>query len=288
MSEPDPNLLADSSELDRNKSPLTLKITSGVEVYLKDKGFKPIETEVPIEDGWVADVASVIVPTPTELIAMKLVPRKPRMADDWSFWRVKFGDKYWETPEYKQKQAQVAEHTAQWNALIQAYVPPFTAVVEVKTTKGDFQRDDKWIRPSPVSLRYLAIPAGMLKRHEYPQDWFILEFSAEGKLLRVAQEGKFLEIPPEKKMWIIHNIALRRHHRTEHVWLRGVRKKFLAEQSEKKQHNRVSNIVMAMKDILYGIYATPEETMRYHGVKWESLPFYAKKEIEALFGKLKL
>ncbi len=48
---------------DLNKSKLTENVTEAVIVWLKEKGFKPVQTEVRIANGWVADIASILRPT---------------------------------------------------------------------------------------------------------------------------------------------------------------------------------------------------------------------------------
>jgi len=64
---------------DRNKTDLTHAVTQAAMTWLDERGFKPVETEVEIARGWVADLASAIFPTPTELINLKLIPHRP----DW-------------------------------------------------------------------------------------------------------------------------------------------------------------------------------------------------------------
>src|SRR5690242_1203826 len=71
MSEPLPTM-------DRNKTELTHRVTAAASLYLSECGFKPVETEVPIEQGWIADIAGACQPTPTELTKMKLVPPRAR------------------------------------------------------------------------------------------------------------------------------------------------------------------------------------------------------------------
>jgi hypothetical protein len=48
---------------DLNKSKLTENVTEAVIVWLKEKGLKPVQTEVRIANGWVADIASILRPT---------------------------------------------------------------------------------------------------------------------------------------------------------------------------------------------------------------------------------
>jgi len=276
-----------SDSVEANKSPLTHAITSGVQTYLKDKGFKPIETEVPVEPGWVADVASVIVPTNTELQNMKLVPRKPA----WPSY-VRTNEENWWNNEVNTKIRQKHEEKMkEWKAKVDAIPAPLTALVEVKTTRSDWYGDPKWNKSSPTNLRYLAIPAGLLKRPEFPQGWFVLEFNVEGRLLRVAQEGIVSSIDAEKRMWTIHEIALKRHHRTEAVWMRSVMKRFNARQTEYKQDYRVGNVIRALVDVLHGgqkHYRKPttvEECFQCHRMDFKKLSWANQAEVKDLWGK---
>ena len=60
------------SQLDLNKTPLTHRITALAAAFLDAHGFKPVETEVPVASGWVADVASFVYPTMTEAKKLRL------------------------------------------------------------------------------------------------------------------------------------------------------------------------------------------------------------------------
>ncbi len=58
-----------------NKTPLTNQITNAVAAWMDNRGFKPVETEVTVAGGWVADLAGVIVPTRGAAPAARLVQR---------------------------------------------------------------------------------------------------------------------------------------------------------------------------------------------------------------------
>lgn len=273
------NLAWSSDNLDKNKSSLTHKITAGVQTYLDERGFKPIETEVPVANEWVADVASVTVPTETELQKMKLVGPCPH--HQWS------GPNGWKQtlPIFQQKYAA-------WKQTVDALPNMITAVVEIKTTKADFQRDDKWTRSSPANLRYIAIPSGMLTRSEFPVGWWVLEFGVKGKLLRVAQKGNLDIVRVEDQLNVVHAIAIRRDHRTRYEWLRGIRKQFNARQTEQKQHYRVEKIASAMLDVINGggpllKHNTPEACFDFHRIKFSSLSQHTREEIRKLWGIVK-
>jgi len=51
---------------DQNKTELTRKVTAGAATWLTNLGAKPVETEVHVRQGWIADLAAVWCPTRTE------------------------------------------------------------------------------------------------------------------------------------------------------------------------------------------------------------------------------
>jgi hypothetical protein len=93
--------------LDRNKTDLTRFVTACSIGYLADKGFKPIETEVAVAQGWITDVASFCYPTQTEIKKIKL--KSPRISIDSDFYEICF-----------------------------MYGHLLTALIEIKTTRADF------------------------------------------------------------------------------------------------------------------------------------------------------
>jgi hypothetical protein len=292
------------SKLDKNKTDLTHRITSGASTYLSERGFKPIETEVKLSDHWVSDIAGVVEPTLTELQKMKIIPRKPQSVYFRSFapesFFKKYGNDYWkndlykQTPEYKKYEVKNAEQKIKlkdWHDITKTTPSLLTALVEVKVSRSDFTRDSKWTRTSPANLRYLAVPCGMLKRSEYPVGWWVVECDASGQVRRLAQEGTLETVKTEQQMWVIHNIAVRRHHRTEHKWLRDITKGFNAHQTIKKQNYRVSNIVEAMLNVVKsgGRFneKDAEDCFRSHNIDYNRLPDYTKRNINSLWGVAK-
>jgi hypothetical protein len=196
--------------------------------------------------------------------------------------RAKYGADYWKSDEFKALQEERAEQFRVWKQLTEAIPSPLTALVEVKVTRSDFQRDDKWLRPSPVNLRYLAVPKGMLKPEEYPVGWFVLEFNNEGKLLKLSQQGSLEKVDIERQMWIIHEIALRRHHRTEHTWMRDTMKRFNASQTEQRQDLRIRNVVGAIVEVIEGhsYGKTPEEIFSFRRIPFDKLTHWDKEKLK--------
>ena len=95
-------------------------------------------------------------------------------------------------------------------------------------------------------------------------------------------------------MWTIHEIALRRHHRTEHVWMKDVSRRFNAQMTEYRQEMRVSNIVRAVLDVVEGPaqratapgrppFKSPEECFGHHRIKWSSVPWHCQKQLQTLW-----
>ena len=287
--------------LDKNKSNLTHRITAGASTYLSDRGFKPIETEVKVAKHWLSDIAGVVEPTMTEMQQMKLVPKKPIVKSFYSgapkSFFDKYGNQYWQNNDYKNSDAykkykiKVAGHQKKykdWLDLVETLPALLTAVIEVKVSRGDFTRDVKWDKTSPVNLRYLAVPCGMLKRNEYPVGWWILECDASGKVQRLAQEGTLETVKIEQQLSVIHNIAVRRHHRTEYKWLRDMSKQFNANETKIKQNMRTSNIVKAIIAVTQSGGRTggnnAKECFKVHDVDWNVLQEPVKEEINSLWG----
>lgn len=244
--------------LDRNKSDLTHKVTDAAYQWLEAHGFKPVETEVPMpwEDGhkgWIADLASVIVPTQTELIAMRMIPRPPR----W---------------EYKGKNEGYEAKRAAWEAL---YVPLdrlMTCLVEVKVTRSDFRGDHKWNRIAPADLSFLAVPAGVVRPEEWPEGWGILEFKDDA--IRKVRNPIPRVATVEQRFSIVYSILVRRDHRTRYAENRQWQREERIEQAEHVASQRLGNLIDAVRDIAAGKFwwskepiRSIEEALNYHGLK---------------------
>ncbi len=175
---------------DLNKSRLTENVTQAVIVWLKEKGFKPVQTEVRITNGWVADIASILRPTQTELLDLKLIRKPPK----WS-------------PETR-------KDVAEWSADVREMKRQiFTSLVEVKTSRNDFISDHKWDLPQPTNLAYLAVPKGLISEGEWPVGWGILEFSDD--LIRARRWARQVNSPPELQRDVIFEVLMRLFHTTD-------------------------------------------------------------------------
>ena len=130
---------------DQNKTELTKQITAATCFWLDERGCKPVENEVTVDRGWIADIASVVCPSNTELQDLKLIRRAPK----------------WSKPEQREA----------WEAEVAAIACMMTVVVEVKTSRGDFLGDKKWTSAPIADLSWIAAPAGLIGESERPQGW---------------------------------------------------------------------------------------------------------------------
>jgi hypothetical protein len=242
---------------DANKLPLTKKINEGASLYLKERGFKPIETEVFIQKGWVADIAGVCVPTRTEAIKMKLLKSKPQSKYDKII--LENG-----RCQYKLNKER-SEKRDLWEAQYQKIESPLTAIIEVKISRGDWKKDKKWSLNPPANINYLAIPNGLLKKEEFPKGWWVLECNDDGKVRKCSQIGNVFNISEENKMWLIYNIAHRRANRTDYQYWRELNKQIRDNQNKRENLRRMSKVIKAILDIVEG--KTIEESFLWNGIK---------------------
>lgn len=264
---------------DRNKTELTHRVTAAVMRWLSKKGFKPVETEVPVDAGWVADVAGVIEPTETELIKLKLVPPKPRYKSPDGDYR----EEGWKRLNRACYQAWDESKYQPWKAICERVPTPLTALVEVKTSLNDFRKDDKWTRPAPASLRYLAIPAGMVRPSELPSGWWILEYRQDQ--VRMTRKGEAASISVEQCMRTILAIAIRRDHHTRHARLRAAQKVERAEFGEREtlvRLNKAISLILAIRRGGLDADDTLERVLSLHRIK--RLPAHTLDRLRTMWG----
>ena len=244
--------------LDKNKTPLTHKITAVAVDHLDLMGFKPVETEVPVADGWVADVASFIYPTPTEAKKLKLIEGRSQ--------------------EY---------HELQFR-----HGPMLTALVEVKISRSDFTKDEvrKFSNPyPPAHLCYLAYPTGLLDEEEIPAGWIGLVMSKNGeRLIKVCRSWSIKVYPqhPGDVADFIAQIAIRRDHRTRYKALRELRRAHNARETNDRKVEKISRVIRALVAALTNesSYAdnTLDEILQRFG--FTKLPAYTQEGLTTLEG----
>lgn len=235
--------------IDRNKTPLTHLVTQRAVFWLDRVGFKPVETEVGVAEHWVADVAGVCTPTTTELIELRLLKSSPK------FPREKSG-RDWQLPPTPEHEARVAAwqvKQAAWEAARDALPKLLTASVEVKTSVNDFKRDDKWERPWPTNLCYLAMPTGLIPQDRWPKGWGIILTSADGQRLLRVFPGELRESPTERQRDVVLALAVRRDHATRYQRMRDVQKKLRIDQNEGKSLTRMTDAIRFVMAVAGGM-----------------------------------
>lgn len=250
---------------DRNKTQLTHDVTQAVGLWMDGHGFKPVETEVPICLGWCADLAGVIVPTQTELIALKMIPRAPK-------WQAYDGEKY-EGPS----EAYIA-----WERRRDDLLGAMTCLVEVKTSRGDFLGDKKWDAALPTDLAFLAFQKGLIAEEEWPQRWGILQFSPDGGI-RLLRDPYRNQISMEQNLSTVLAIAVRRDHHTRYARWREIQKQQRVEEGERKAFTRIGDIARFLIRVARGEGESLERLMLFSSVSRE-LPEWVMESVKELWG----
>lgn len=244
--------------LDRNKTDLTHKITDAASQWLDNHGFKPVETEVCMpwstngenQKGWIADLASVICPTQTELINLRFVKRPPQY-------------------RYGHKNEDYEERRAAWDTEFNKVFRRMTCLVEVKTSRSDFMGDRKWKLTPPTDLAWIALAPGIATVDECPEGWGILVM--RGDLINQVRVPKPRVATVEEQLHVIYQIAIRRDHRTRYAQEREYSKEERLQRAVDASQAR--DIVHAIRDIVTGQFGSSEfpiesaeQAFSYHGI----------------------
>jgi hypothetical protein len=262
---------------DRNKTPLTHEVTTAAISWLNEHGFKPIETEVGIAPGWIADLAAVIQPTRTEAQNLRIVGRKPKYpspGQDWTRPRI---PGWYGTPEYL---AWEQRHKA-WEQSYLAIPQPCTCVVEVKTSTSDFRGDRKWTADPVADLSYLAIPAMLIGEADWPDGWGVLLY-AEGKC-RVGRWAPMRPAMDRQRMDTVLSIAVRRDHNTRYARLRELQRTQRVERNERFNRSRLSDMIRMVADVCEAKHATLDDTISWHASRVR-VPEDVRARLEKMWG----
>lgn len=203
-----------SESLDRNKTPLTHVATATAAAWLSGIGCKPVETEVGLGHGWIADLAGFWSPTMTEASRHKLL--KALVPEEVSG---NTHDKFvWCSRRCGGR---------------------LTVVVEVKTSRGDYLADvgrkigTTTKRPSldpPAHLCVLACPPGVVTDQEHlAWGWATLKLSADcSRVVKFDGGWNYNPQSPGQIEDLIAGVAERRHNVTQYAALRRWAKAYRA------------------------------------------------------------
>jgi hypothetical protein len=198
--------------MDENKTALTHRVTATSAAYL---------------DGWIADLASYWYPTVTEAKKLHL-DRHAR---------------------------EILGTTAE-----SAYVTlprvfgsgPFTVVVEVKTARGDFARDDRKWQQWPAHICCVAYPGGVVDK--VPEGWYGLEVSKDGRTLRKVHRTWASPHAQHSGLVIdfVAAVGIRRDHRTRYAATRAFLKAYRAEEQEQKKRHSAGRLLEGLAAWIQG------------------------------------
>jgi len=228
---------------DRNKTPLTTRITATAAAYLDGAGFKPVETEVPVAPGWTADLASYIYPSPTQAHRLRLVAKR----------RVRHNYFPVDDKAYRELQYRTG--------------PLLTALVEVKITAGDLKKDaDRKFAAAhpPAHLCYLAYPKGLIAPEAVPCGWIGLETTADGRrIIRRHQPIGTAVLHPQHPGDIADfcaQVGIRRDHRTRYRAMSAFMRAHRAKDRDHRRADNASRFLTGLLDWLVGrgFYASAE------------------------------
>lgn len=207
--------------VDANKIQITREVTNAASIWLRERGFKPVESEVSCDEKWTADLASFCYPTRTEAQKLKIIRQKPS--------------------NYKQSNWQEELHG--WEIDYAVKIPhPLTTLVEVKTAFPDFNRDDKFQRESPVNLLYIAYPASLIDPTKIDIRWGILSCNKKG-IVKCTRSPQLQMVCDQKRMDIIAQVAIRRDHFTTYERSREFLKQTRNHNNERITRLRISQVL---------------------------------------------
>lgn len=211
---------------DANKSPLTRKVTAMALMWLADRGFKPLAKEVPICQGWIADIAGMAVLTRTEAIELKLIERN-------------------------RKAMYLKE--SDWEARYRELPSPISCLVEVKVSRADFLKDQsrKFGSGTPhAHLNYVAVPADLVLSLEVPLDWGLL-VCHESKVI-LAQKPR-LRMPETKDLvWLAWDLAVKLDHEKRYAAHREHQREEVDRMAESRTRNHIHQTAMMLESVILG------------------------------------
>jgi hypothetical protein len=235
---------------DANKTTLTKEVTEAAVLWLEERGFRPVESEVRCAERWVADLASFCYPTRTEAIKAKFVRRR------------KNGESYQE-----------------WNLLYEAIPQPLTAIVEVKTSRGDYRSDIKHTLPPPCNMRYFAMPSGLIDVDDIHPGWGVLLYSP-GSGIRQVRTPTICMVNQDRTIGVLSQIALRRDAFTRYERHREFFRQAREHNNERISAQRFGDAVRLVLDVASG-KTSVDDALRYRG-RHGKLHEYIVRELREL------
>lgn len=248
--------------MDRNKSDLHNEIQNQVYLWMLDNGFKPVEQEVGIGKNWIADLAGVIQPTPTECQKLKFVVRKPNYNIKYKYEDGKITQRCRDLLEERGNKIKV------WYEEVEKFsYKTLTAICEVKVSISDYKKDiERKFKQTPASINFLAYPKGMIGFGEVPDNWFGLEYISDKKIK--MHPGKVVPKTKEEMFDIVFQLAMRIYNKNLYGRIAELQKERRIENIERANHYKISKVVSLFINILENEDNEDIETLlKLHGIK---------------------
>ena len=230
---------------DQNKTEITKEITAATCFWLDERGCKPVESEVTVARGWIADIASVVCPSNSELQDLKLIRRAPK----WS----------------------KREEREAWEVEAAGISRMMTVIVEVKTSRSDFVGDKKWISPPVADLNWIASPSGLIGESERPPGWGLLEYSDSRDCMIQRCPPPVQVTRAEQQRDLIHAVACRRDNHTRYEHINRIRRQYADDNKQRQSLTRVKDAMRAALAIVNGEHGSVEGALVAHGIKLGSM-----------------
>jgi hypothetical protein len=184
---------------DINKTPLTLACTKTAACWMAERGFKPVAEEVYVAKGWIADLASIVAPTRTDAIKLKLISKRPPHVNsaDRETLRLALETEY------------------AWSESYRALPPFITCCVEVKVSWSDYTKDLKRkFSKTPCHLQYVAMPirlhSAIVRAGDYVGPWGIILLSDEGtRVVKVAKQPALCRVEESSISRLAYALAMK-------------------------------------------------------------------------------
>jgi hypothetical protein len=247
---------------DDNKTALTHRVTAAAAIYLDGLGVKPVESEVEIRPGWIADLAGYWYATLTESKRLGLADKACEMLG--------------------------IELRYREEAIPRVYGSHlFTVLVEVKASRSDFTRDTrKWLSEPPANICFLAYPTGLLEETELPTGWHGLEMTKDGGRLRKVhrRNGRVFAQHSGLALDFVAAVGIRRDHRTRYAATRAMVKAWRTADGERRRNGNAGSLVRTIAQWITGERRL-KETLReeldlFCGVR--KMPEYCDRHLATL------
>lgn len=124
-------------------------------------------------------------------------------------------------------------------AIRYSYSAPLITGYEVKISRSDFLRDDKWPEyVGEVSQLYFACPEGLIRQNELPEEVGLLYYNPETACVRTIRKAKRRDITPSWEMMM--RLVLNRTVRERHPYFSSSKEAILAFMEEKEHNHQLA------------------------------------------------